>query len=181
MIPSANNSSSASAGQKKFVELKVYVPCVEVNGRPFISHNGEIYAPAQHHIGYPLDVQQDQEQLYQDDFSGFPKSHRLNDNNNNNVSQEDVQYQQASAAILPNGDNDTKNFSRFYQHTAESMPSSKSTTSKKRSMDPYAVQQLSQQSPTATDPMRSKKRRISSPDTEQKKAINPSRQRYFEY
>ncbi|CAD0100704.1 unnamed protein product [Aureobasidium mustum] len=180
MTPSSDNSSSASTGQKKFVELKVYVPCVEVNGRRLISYNGEIFGRAQHAIGYPLDVQQEDEQLYQDDFSGFPKSYRLN-GNNDTVPQDDIQSEQTSAATLPDGNNDTKIFSRRYQHTAEFMPSFKPTTPKKRPIDPYSVQQLSQQSPTTTEPMRPKKRRISSPDTEQKKANHPSRPRDFEF
>lgn len=78
MTSPSNNSSSPSASQKNVVDLKVYIPSVEVNGRTYVSHNGEIYGPAQQNIGYQSGAHQDDEQLYQDDFAGF---HSLTDNN----------------------------------------------------------------------------------------------------
>ncbi|KAH0384971.1 hypothetical protein KCU92_g3889, partial [Aureobasidium melanogenum] len=164
--PFSNDSLGTRTSPKKFVDLKVYVPCVEVNGRPYISHNGEIFGPAQQAIGRQSRVHQDKDQLYQDDFSDV-SGFRGVINSNDDIPQEEIQYQQSLAATHPNGNNETKNFDGSYQHitksTAYSIPSSKPTTSKKRPIDSCPVQQ---QSPPATEPTRPKRRRIE-PDTEQ--------------
>lgn len=166
MTPSSNNSSNPSASQKKVVDLKVYIPSVEVNGRTYVSYNGKIYGPAQQNIGYQSGTHQDDEQLYQDDFAGF---HGLTDNDDD-ILQEQNQYNQASAATLPDDINDTKILDKSKQHTSQptvwSMPFPEATTSKKRSVDPHPMQKSSQQSYNTT---------MNSPSTEQKKSTMPSR------
>ncbi|KAH0370449.1 hypothetical protein KCU65_g2542, partial [Aureobasidium melanogenum] len=94
--------------KKKFVDLKVYLPCVEVNGRPYLSHNGEIYGPAQQAIGRQYRVDQNEEQLHQEDFSESFKFRGMDDSND--VLQEKIKHHQSTAATLQDSNNDPKNF-----------------------------------------------------------------------
>ncbi|KAH0341394.1 hypothetical protein KCU81_g6333, partial [Aureobasidium melanogenum] len=163
--PSSDKPSSTRSSQQNFVDLKVYVPCVEINGRSYISHNGEIFGPAQQAIGRQSRVHH--EQLYQEDFSDSLDFRGMNDSND--VAQEEIKYHHSPAVTLSGDNNTTKNFDGSYQHTVESAASSiphyKPATSKKRFIDSCPVQE---QSSTATDLTKPKKRRINSPDIEQK-------------
>ncbi|KAG9948157.1 hypothetical protein KCU85_g5277, partial [Aureobasidium melanogenum] len=143
---SADKPSITRSSHQNFVDLKVYVPCVEINGRSYISHNGEIFGPAQQAIGRQSRVDQDKKQLYQEDFSESFKFRGMNDSND--VLQEEIMLHQSPAATLQDGSNDTKNFDGSSQHTVKSAacstPFSKPITPNKRSVDSCSVPQQEQ-------------------------------------